>query len=493
MNIIVGGLIQESNTFSTRISTIDDFKRYYYMVGEEMSRPQKSESELSGFYKAAAEQGVTLIPTLYAGAVSAGVIERRSLDQLKRELLERIGTSPACDGVLLALHGAWSAEDCDDADGEIMEAVREKVGKHIPIVITLDSHSNITRKMIDNCTALVGYRTFPHADFADTGYRAAKLLFSIVRGEVKPYTGMKKLPMIVPAENQQTYRGPMAELWQEAFEGERKGVSIATSLFAVQPWLDVEEMGFAAVVIGTNVAEASAEAERLASIAWSKRKEFDVTLYTVPQVMAQIAGESPAGGAPYIVSDSADSPGAGSPGDSNFVLSRLLEEGADNHLNCLLSIVDGPAAHKAAEAGVGAAVKLQVGHTISPSVGSPMQIEGIVERVGDGKFYFGGGTVANLEANMGCCAVVKIGKISLLIMEHPTFTGDPAMYRSVGLEPTAADLVLVKSANQFRAEYEPISDRIFILDTPGASTANLKSLPFRKVQRPMYPFDDNFI
>ncbi|TBL69093.1 M81 family metallopeptidase [Paenibacillus thalictri] len=492
MNIIVGGLIQESNTFSTRISTIEDFKRYYYMTGEEMSRPQKSESELSGFYKAAAEEGVALIPTLYAGAVSAGVIERRSLNQLKLELLEKIGANPACDGVLLALHGAWVAEDSDDADGEILEAVQELIGKHIPIVVTLDSHSNITRKMIDNCAALIGYRTFPHADFAETGYRAAKLLFSIIRGEVKLYTGVKKLPMIVPAENQQTYRGPMAELWQEALEGERKGASVATSLFAVQPWLDVEEMGFAAVVIGTDGAQASAEAERLASIAWDKRKEFDVTLYTVRQIIAHITAESSAG-VPFIISDSADSPGAGSPGDSNFVLCRLLEEGADKHLHCLLSIVDGPAARKAAEAGAGAVVKLQVGHTVSPSVGSPIQIEGVVERVGDGKFYFGGGTIAKMEANMGYCAVVKIGTISLLIMEHPTFTGDPAMYRSVGLEPADADLVLVKSANQFRAEYEQISDRIFILDTPGASTANLVSLPFRKVQRPMYPFDDNFM
>jgi microcystin degradation protein MlrC len=67
------------------------------------------------------------------------------------------------------------------------------------------------------------------------------------------------------------------------------------------------------------------------------------------------------------------------------------------------------------------------------------------------------------------------------------------MYRSVGLEPTEADIVLVKSANQFRAEYEKLSNQIYILDTPGASTANLKSLRFTKIPRPMYPFDNNFM
>ena len=64
------------------------------------------------------------------------------------------------------------------------------------------------------------------------------------------------------------------------------------------------------------------------------------------------------------------------------------------------------------------------------------------------------------------------------------------MYRSVGLEPADADFVLVKSAAQFRAEYEKLTDRIYILDTPGASTANLKSLTFVNIPRPMYPFDE---
>jgi microcystin degradation protein MlrC len=125
-------------------------------------------------------------------------------------------------------------------------------------------------------------------------------------------------------------------------------------------------------------------------------------------------------------------------------------------------------------------------------MGSPTSIEGVVTYTGEGKFLFGGGTIANLEANMGQCAVISIGKLSLLLMENPTFTGDPAMYRSVGLEPLDSDLVLVKSATQFRAEYESIANRIYILDTPGASTANLLSLPFVKIPRPMYPFDNDF-
>jgi microcystin degradation protein MlrC len=268
---------------------------------------------------------------------------------------------------------------------------------------------------------------------------------------------------------------------------------LATSLFPVQPWLDVEEMGCAVVVVGTDDAAAREEADRLAALFWDKRREFQVRLYTVGEIV-KLADERRAGDPPFVISDSADSPGAGATGDSNFVLKELLAYGAHRRHRCLLTIVDAPAVAQAAVAGVGNEVTLQVGYTLNRNgrYGAPIEITGTVRRVGDGVFRIGGGYAENTVASMGRCAVVEIGKLSLLVTERPTFSGDPAMYRCVGLEPAQADLVLVKSANQFRAEYEKLTNRIFILDTPGISPAHLARLRFDKIRRPFYPFDDNF-
>ena len=490
MNIVIGGIIQESNTFSEARPGLRDFQQHYFRIGNELLEPQSAENELAGFLRAAAEEGseVNLLPTLFTQAVSSGKVPRGTLNELKRLLLAQLEQIPACDGILFSLHGAWVAEDADDADGEIVEAIRSRVGPDVPIVITLDSHANVTRKIAEAVDGIAGYRTFPHIDYAETGYRAAKMLFRIVRGESKPHLAMRKVPMIVPAERHETYRGPMAELWAEARKGEQSGHSALTSLFLVQPWLDIAEMGCTVTVMHEDARTAEQEADRLASLMWEKRSRFDIRLYSVEEAVLLAADMDR--NEPVIVSDSADSPGAGSAGDSNYVLRELLRLGADQRFRCLLSIVDPRAARAAVEAGEGSAVKLRVGYSFSRSYGEPMEIEGTVFRIGSGKFKFGGGAAANLEANMGQCAVVKIGTIFLLVMENPTFTGDPAMYRSVGLEPAEADLVLVKSANQFRAEYEKLSKRIYILDTPGASTANLRSLPFRRIPRPMYPFDE---
>ncbi|MBP1989507.1 microcystin degradation protein MlrC [Paenibacillus eucommiae] len=294
--------------------------------------------------------------------------------------------------------------------------------------------------------------------------------------------------MIVQAENHQTCQGPMAELWSEAETGEQRLGLFNTSLFAVQPWLDVKEMGCSIVTVGENAIEAQSEAERLAELFWNKREQFEVDLLSVPEIL-DILNKRPSTG-PIIISDSADSTGAGSPGDSNYVLRQLLKQGAETMYSALISMVDARAANLAVAAGIGNTVRLKLGHSISYDMGEPLEIDVVVTFIGDGKFRYGGGFIENLEANMGCNAVVAIGRISLLIMENAVHTGDPAMYLSVGLEPLEHNLVLVKSATQFRSSYEKISNEIYILDTPGASTANLKSLSFQHIQRPMYPYDD---
>ncbi|MBP1989508.1 microcystin degradation protein MlrC [Paenibacillus eucommiae] len=155
MRVIVGGIIQESNTFSKATSTIEDFRRNYYRVDEQLLAVQTEINELSGFNKAANEQGAELLGTVYTQTVSSGKISRASLNELKNQLYERVQRYLPCDGLLFAMHGAWVAEDEDDASGEILSELREMVGPVTPIVISLDSHANLTKKMVRSVTELL--------------------------------------------------------------------------------------------------------------------------------------------------------------------------------------------------------------------------------------------------------------------------------------------------------------------------------------------------
>ena len=80
------------------------------------------------------------------------------------------------DAVYLDLHGAMVAEHFEDGEGELMGRVRTVTGEGIPIVASLDYHTNMTPEMVRHASAMVGYRTYPHIDMAETGGRAARLL-----------------------------------------------------------------------------------------------------------------------------------------------------------------------------------------------------------------------------------------------------------------------------------------------------------------------------
>ena len=384
---------------------------------------------------------------------------------------------------------------CDDVEGELLAGIRAQVGSRIPLVVSLDLHANVTKRMVELADAIIGFRTFPHTDFAETGERAAELMFSMLEQGLRPHMALQKLPMIVPAENSQSSHGPFYELLTAAEHGVREGASLYTSLFPVQPWLDIEEMGSAVLVVGKDAVLAAAEAERVAAMFWEKRQDFAIQLHAVEEVLDDLARIRSSGDSqPIIASDSADSPSAGATGDSNVVLRELLRLGAHHRYRCYVMMVDAPAVAKATQAGEGEIVELEVGFTLNHAAryAEKLKLCGRVRRLGDGTFTLQGGYAKHTKAKMGRYAVVDVGSVSVLLTEKPTFSSDPGMYRSVGLEPTEADFVLVKSANQFRQDYEPISRHIYVLNTPGCSPADVKRLTYRKLEHPFYPFEDDF-
>jgi microcystin degradation protein MlrC len=120
---------------------------------------------------------------------------------LRDELIEGLRRAGPFDGALLVLHGAMASVSCEDATGEILRAAREILGPGFPLVATLDLHANLTAAMVAHAGAIAGYHTAPHIDLYETGGRGMALLARMVRGEARPAAALRRLPMIVPAEN----------------------------------------------------------------------------------------------------------------------------------------------------------------------------------------------------------------------------------------------------------------------------------------------------
>ena len=91
--------------------------------------------------------------------------------------------------------------------------------------------------------------------------------------------------------------------------------------------------------------------------------------------------------------------------------------------------------------------------------------------------------------DMGPCAVVRHGELTLLLTSVKTPPFDLGQWRSQGIEPTAFSVIAVKAAVAHRRAYEPIAVRMWSVDTPGPCTSNLRRFEWKRVRRPMFPLD----
>lgn len=488
MRIALGSIFQESQSFSPVPGSWDHFGPRELLRAQALVEQRGgTKTELGGAIDVAREQGAELVPLLSAmSTASAGPLRREVFETLCAELVDRLSKAEPVDGLLLVLHGGLVAEGCDDASGEVVRACRAVLGPDRPIVATLDLHANATQHMAQQADALVGYHAFPHIDMYETGQRGMTLLLATLSGRVHPTAAIRRLPMILPGENGRTTEGPFAEVMAMVEDLARQPGILDASAFSVQPWLDVADVGCSVVVVADGDAQrAGREADRLADEFWRRREAFAVTLVPAAEAIARALADERH---PYVLSDSADSPSSGAPGDSPVLLAAILA--ARPARPCLTNVVDAPAVAELVRAGVGQTVTVSLGGRLAPEFYAPLEVTGTVKLISDGEFTHKGQGFQGVTFYRGRTVVLRSGEVSIVVMERPVFQWDAELYRSLGLEPRDAQIVVVKSPTAFRASYGPLAAEILIVEAAGVCSPNLKRFPFKHVRRPLYPLDE---
>jgi len=485
--IAVGLLSQESNSFAPTPTVLETFQQCLFLRGEELLRPdyQGMYVAVPGFLSVLREAGAVPVPLIATEALASGPLTRATFETLLGELTTRLTAAGPVDGLLLALHGALMVEGDDGGgDGEIIERVRALLPPQVPIGIAFDLHGHITPRMLQPNCFHIGFQTYPHLDMYETGQRAARLLLDTLAGKRRPVMALVKRPMVLSASAARTSDGPLQAVAQAARQAEQLGRVLHASIFPVQPWLDIPELGFAALVCADHdLAQAERVATELADMAWERRQQFDPKLLPLEQAIRS-AHESTG---LTVVGDLGDSPTGGSAADNAAVLRTLLAAECDRAPRLTyLTLCDPPAVAAAQRAGVGAVLELSLGHHYSSKDGQPVRCVGTVLRLSDGEYQM---RDQDLHVKMGASAVLAIGALRLLVRTLPSVEWDSEMYFSVGLDPHAACLVFVKSPGGFRHSYQRLTDRILMADTPGPTCANMLRVPFTKVTRPLFPLD----
>lgn len=479
---------QETNSFNPRICTLEDFRKWKVKRSREIFDIDRAiRCETTGMLDAMENEDIEWVPVIAMWSQSGGPVDASLLDLVISEVREAYASSGPIDAVFGVLHGATQDTREADTDGYIAEQLRKIAGPEAVIALSFDMHANITEKILKNADVCCGYLTYPHRDAYETAYRAARLGLMKLKAHGAFITAAVTLPMIVPASGYTSEDGAFKEVLDLGREYVRSGKLLDFTVFQMQPWLDADPAGSTVTAIAKDPEDAKEAAEYLARALWERRKLFRPELMTIDQVIDRAIAN--ASGKPVVLVNAGDSPNGGAVGDSAAVLRRLLER--QEPLRFATLVRDCAAVEKAFSAGVGAETELTFGSSISPSDQLPVTARVRVQSLHEGSYTLEGPINAGLTIHIGRAAVIRIGTCDVLLCEAPGDTGDPQIYRHFGIEPRFYDLIEVKANTSFRLPYSAFASEFCYADVPGCvGTADLLSLPFRRIPHPFYPFEE---
>ena len=126
--IAVGGIEHETSGFLPGETPLEDFLKSKISAHELKTISGESNTVIDGYISGIKKRGWDLAPLVWFKAQFGAQALKITFNFLLQELLENLKSQLPVDGILLSLHGSFAADGIDDADGRILQEVREVVG-----------------------------------------------------------------------------------------------------------------------------------------------------------------------------------------------------------------------------------------------------------------------------------------------------------------------------------------------------------------------------
>ena len=475
MKLFIAGLATETNTFSPMPTGFAD---YAQVRGVNENEASSMEVPLVVWKRLGRQRDWQVIESLCAYAPPAGITARAVYEQFRDEILGDLKRALPVDAALFNLHGAMVADGYDDCEGDILSRVRALVGPKVPVGAELDPHCHLTQAKVQSATALVLYKEFPHTDYAERAEDLFRIIADTTEGKIRPTTGVFDMRMINSFfTTVQPMKGFVDKI--KGLEGKQGVLSI--SVAHCFPYADVPELGSKTLVITDGQPERAAGLARELGIELIKLRgqthpPFTSVEYAIEKVMAAPSG-------PIVLSDGSDNPGGGAPGDSTFVLRALLERGvAPAGLACLWDPI---VVRMAMAAGNGARLKVRLGGKMGPMSGDPLDVECAVIQARQNVRQRYAGAIGTI----GDAASLRIGGVDVIVASKRSQVRSPDVFTELGVDPLSKKVLVVKSRNHFRAEFEKIANEFIYLAADGALSSDYTTIPYTRIRRPKWPLD----
>ena len=423
------------------------------------------------------------IPTIVGHSLPGGAVTRAAYESLVTKTLESLRRHLPYDGLYFDIHGAMSVVGLDDPEGDFIARIRKLVGPKTIISTSMDLHGNVSQKLAVNTDLITDYRLAPHEDAMETKERAVTdLLNRLESGKGKPaYKAWVPVPVLLPGEKTSTRIEPAKSVFKAIAPTLSRPGIVDGGIWVGYPWADEPRNHAVVMVTGDDKEQVTQAAEQLARSFWAARSGYAFVAPTATWtecLKTALASEKH----PFFISDMGDNPTAGGAGDVTWTLTQLLsrpEFKPAGGPSLIYASIPGPDLIKAAiAAGINGHVDGYAGAAVDARYAPPVHITGTVESIVTGD------TDAEVEA------VIRVGSIHIIVTQKRKPYHKEIDFTRLGLSPRKTDIVVVKIGYLEPELYAMRADWLMAL-TPGGVDQDIEHLPYKRIKRPMFPFDKN--
>ena len=145
---------------------------------------------------------------------------------------------------------------------------------------------------------------------------------------------------------------------------------------------------------------------------------------------------------------------------------------------------DAAAARAAHEAGEGAEIDITLGTSVPTFAGmsdAPLRGRFKVVKLSDGVCTLEGPMMTGLTVRLGPSACLEIDGVRVAVVSGKKQLLDRALLRMVGVTHEQMRIVVVKSSNHFRADFQPHASHVLVAKAVGPMAADPSDLPWKKL------------
>jgi microcystin degradation protein MlrC len=479
VKILTGALITETNTFSPIPTGWTAFERSRIQRGAQAPFEISSWefAPLVRWRELAERDGHIVVESIAAFAEPGGRTVRAVYESLRDELLAAVKKAQPLDVVLLYLHGAMAADGYDDCDGDVLARCRQLVGPGVVIGTELDLHGNLSDTMVSAATAIVAYKEYPHTDMVERAEDLYRICLGAATGKTTPVMVMEDCHMIGLFP---TGTSPMRDLVDEAAEAERNGL-LSVTLMHGFPWADVAGCGSKVLAIADGDAQ---EAKRAAlHFAEKFRDVRQAATLHAESIDDAIDDALESAERPVVLADISDNAGGGAPGDSTFLLRRLLERNVRGVITG--TYYDPIAVELCADAGAGATIDVRIGGKLGPASGDPLDLRVTVRSVVNNHSQ----TAMDRSgpADLGRSAWVSVDGIDIALASVRSQVFFPDAFTGLGIPLDSCRIIALKSTHHFWAGFSTIAKRAIYVKAPGALQIDFANMGYKTRELDYWP------